>query len=87
MASSDVAPSAATSFSYTDARGKVVEFALPATTVVAQSSAAATLLDFGYQVAGVYGGLKPIDGKLSYQAGSLDLSTITVRLRAVRETC
>ena len=49
MASSDVAPSAATSFSYTDARGKVVEFALPATTVVAQSSAAATLLDFGYR--------------------------------------
>ena len=57
---------AATSFSWTDARGRVVEFALPATTVVAQSSVAATLLDFGYQVAGAYGDLKPIDGKLSY---------------------
>lgn len=77
-AGSDASPSGAASFSYTDARGKVVEFALPATAVVAQSSAAATLLDFGYQVAGAYGDLKPIDGKLSYQAGSLDPSTITV---------
>ena len=77
-AGSDAGPSGAATFSYTDARGKVVEFALPATAVVAQSSAAATLLDFGYQVAGAYGDLKPIDGKLSYQAGSLDPSTITV---------
>ena len=65
-------------FSYTDARDKMVEFALPATTVVAQSSVAATLLDFGYQVAGAYGELKPVDGKLSYQAGDLDVSKITV---------
>ena len=71
-------PSGGGTFSYTDARGKVVEFALPATTVVAQSSVAATLLDFGYQVAGAYGELKPIDGKLSYQAGDLDVSKITV---------
>lgn len=71
-------PSAAGTFSFTDARDKVVEFALPATTVVAQSSVAATLLDFGYQVAGAYGELKPVDGKLSYQAGDLDLSKITV---------
>jgi iron complex transport system substrate-binding protein len=75
---SEAGPSGASSFSYTDARGKVVEFTLPASTVVAQSSVAATLLDFGYQVAGAYGDLKPIDGKLSYQAGSLDPSTITV---------
>jgi iron complex transport system substrate-binding protein len=46
--------------------------------VVAQSSVAATLLDFGYQVAGAYGELKPVDGKLSYQAGDLDVSKITV---------
>ncbi len=72
------APSSAATFSWTDARGTVVEFALPASTVVAQSSAAASLLDFGYQVAGAYGDLKPVDGKLSYQAGSLDPSTMTV---------
>lgn len=66
------------SFSYTDARGKLVEFPLPATTVVAQSSAAATLWDFGFRVAGAYGDLKPVDGELSYQAGDLDLSEITV---------
>ena len=71
-------PSGAGTFSYTDARDKVVEFALPATTVVAQSSVAATLLDFGYQVTGAYGELKPVDGKLSYQAGDLDVSKITV---------
>ena len=71
-------PSAPGTFSYTDARDKVVEFPLPATSVVAQSSVAATLLDFGYQVAGAYGELKPVDGKLSYQAGDLDLSKITV---------
>ncbi|HEU5485855.1 MAG TPA: ABC transporter substrate-binding protein [Microlunatus sp.] len=71
-------PSGEGSFSYTDARDKAVEFALPATAVVAQSSVAATLLDFGYQVAGAYGELKPIDGKLGYQAGDLDLSKITV---------
>jgi iron complex transport system substrate-binding protein len=77
-AGSQAGPSGAATFSYTDARGKVVEFDLPATAVVAQSSAAATLWDFGYQVAGAYGDLKPIDGKLSYQAGDLDLSKITV---------
>jgi iron complex transport system substrate-binding protein len=77
-AGSEASPSGAATFSYTDARGEVVEFALPATTVVAQSSVAATLLDFGYQVAGAYGDLKPIDGALSYQAGDLDLSKITV---------
>lgn len=74
----DASPTGASQFSYTDARGKVVEFDLPATGVVAQSSVAATLLDFGYQVAGVYGDLKPVDGKLSYQAGNLDLSKVTV---------
>lgn len=81
-ASADAGPeaenAAATSFTWTDARGTVVEFPLPATGVVAQSSAAATLLDFGYQVAGAYGDLKPVDGKLSYQAGSLDPSAMTV---------
>jgi iron complex transport system substrate-binding protein len=72
------AENGARSFSWTDARGTVVEFPLPATGVVAQSSAAASLLDFGYRVAGAYGDLKPVDGRLSYQAGSLDPSTMTV---------
>ncbi|BAK37984.1 putative iron-siderophore ABC transporter substrate-binding protein [Microlunatus phosphovorus NM-1] len=76
--SDEASPTGAARFSYTDARGKVVEFDLPATGIVAQSSVAATLLDFGYQVAGVYGDLKPVDGKLSYQAGDLDLSKVTV---------
>lgn len=78
-AGSDAAsPSGGGTFSFTDARDKKVEFALPATAVVAQSSVAATLLDFGYQVAGAYGELKPVNGKLGYQAGDLDVSKLTV---------
>lgn len=75
---SEASPSGAATFSWTDARNKEVQFPLPATAVVAQSSVAATLLDFGYQVAGVYGDLRPVDGKLSYQAGDLDLDKVTV---------
>jgi iron complex transport system substrate-binding protein len=46
--------------------------------VVAQSSAAAALLDAGYQVKAAYGELTPKNGKLDYQAGQLDLSKLTV---------
>ncbi|MEV6350042.1 ABC transporter substrate-binding protein [Actinoplanes sp. NPDC051851] len=66
-------------FEYKDARGTTVSLATTPTTVVAQSSVAAALLDAGYQVAGAYGELKPdAAGKLSYQAGSLDLTKIQV---------
>jgi iron complex transport system substrate-binding protein len=66
-------------FSYTDARGTKVSLKTTPKTVIAQSSVAAALLDAGYQVAGAYGELTPdAAGKLSYQAGSLDLSKLKV---------
>lgn len=66
-------------FEYKDALGKGIRLDKTPTTVVAQSSVAAALWDAGFQVKGAYGELKPdASGKLSYQAGSLDLSRITV---------
>lgn len=71
------APSGATGFTYTDARDKAITLpALPAV-VVAQSSVAAALWDFGYQVKGAYGELRETDGKLDYQAGNLKLDELT----------
>lgn len=69
----------ASGFEYTDARGTTVTLDTVPTTVVAQSSVAAALWDAGYHVAGVYGELTPdADGKLSYQAGDIDLSQVKV---------
>ncbi|GIM88382.1 ABC transporter substrate-binding protein [Paractinoplanes toevensis] len=66
-------------FEYKDALGKDIKLDQTPTTVVAQSSVAAALWDAGFQVKGAYGELKPdAAGKLSYQAGSLDLSKVTV---------
>ncbi|SDT19404.1 ABC transporter substrate-binding protein [Actinoplanes derwentensis] len=66
-------------FEYTDALGKAIKLDKAPSVVVAQSSVAAALLDAGFQVKGAYGELKPdAAGKLSYQAGSLDLNKITV---------
>ncbi|GIF26944.1 iron complex transport system substrate-binding protein [Actinoplanes tereljensis] len=66
-------------FEYKDALGKDIKLDKAPTTVVAQSSVAAALWDAGFQVKGAYGELKPdAAGKLSYQAGSLDLSKVTV---------
>ena len=80
--SSSSQPSAAGSpgsrFSFTDARGKVIDLATVPTRIVAQSSAAAALWDAGVQVTGAYGELRTTAGKLDYQAGDLDLSKITV---------
>jgi iron complex transport system substrate-binding protein len=71
--------SPATGFTWTDARGATIDLPSPPTIVVAQSSAAAALWDFGLEVAGGYGELAEDGaGKLSYQAGSLDLSQVTV---------
>lgn len=71
--------SAAAGFTWTDARGVTIDLPTAPTAVVAQSSAAATLWDFGFKVAGAYGELaKDADGKLNFQAGSLDLSQLTV---------
>lgn len=75
----------ASGFQYHDARGKDVDLPAVPRTVVAQSSVAAALWDDGYQVAGVYGELTPVDGKLSYQAGSLDLSRLKVLGRTYGE--
>lgn len=77
-ASGGAAPSAGGSFSYTDARGKVIDVTPVPTNIVAQSSAAAALWDAGIKVKGAYGELKATDGKLDYQAGNLDLGQLTV---------
>ena len=70
---------AAAGFTYTDARGKVIDVNPVPANVVAQSSAAAALWDAGIKVKGAYGELKTgADGKLDYQAGNLDLSQLTV---------
>ncbi len=71
-------PTTARGFSYTDARGKVIDLAAIPTVVVAQSTAAASLWDAGYQVKGAYGELKTTDGTLDFQAGNLDLSQLEV---------
>ena len=63
---------------WTDARGKRIPLSSATKNVVAQSSAAAALLDAGYQVAAAYGELTPKNGKLDYQAGRLDLAKLTV---------
>lgn len=65
-------------FRYTDARGTAIDLAQRPTRVVAQSSAAASLWDVGFHVDGVYGELKTTNGKLDYQAGSIDLAKVTV---------
>jgi iron complex transport system substrate-binding protein len=76
---SSAGSSAAGGFRYTDARGKVIDVTPVPANVVAQSSAAAALWDAGLKVKGAYGELKTgADGKLDYQAGSLDLSQLTV---------
>jgi iron complex transport system substrate-binding protein len=68
----------AKAFTYTDARGKVIDVTPVPTNVVAQSSAAAALWDNGIKVKGAYGELKTTNGRLDYQAGNLDLSQLTV---------
>jgi len=65
-------------FKYTDARGEQIDLAQRPTRVVAQTSAAASLWDAGFQVDGVYGELKKTNGKLDYQAGDIDLAKVTV---------
>ena len=78
--------SPAGAFEYHDARGKTVTLDAVPTTVVAQSSVAAALWDAGYHVAGVYGELTPgADGKLSYQAGNIDLNQVKVLGRTYGE--
>jgi iron complex transport system substrate-binding protein len=70
--------SAAQGFSWTDARGQAIDLPTVPKVVVAQSSAAASLLDAGLKIAGVYGELTETDGKLDYQAGNIDVSQVTV---------
>jgi len=78
-AGSAASGSASGSFRYTDALGTTVKLKSTPTRVVAQSSVAAALWDAGFHVTGAYGELTPdADGKLGYQAGSLDLKKVTV---------
>ncbi len=73
-------PTFAAGFEFKDARGdRMLTLEQRPATVVAQSSVAAALWDAGYHVAGVYGEVQPdADGKLSYQAGTLDPAAVKV---------
>lgn len=85
-AGSSEASAASGSFAYTDALGTTVKLKSVPTRVVAQSSVAAALWDAGFHVTGAYGELTPgKDGKLSYQAGSLDLEKVKVLGRTYGE--
>jgi iron complex transport system substrate-binding protein len=65
-------------FHYTDGRGQRIDLDRAPKVVVAQSSSAAALWDAGFTVAGVYGELQKVDGKLDYQAGNLQLDDMVV---------
>ena len=66
------------SWAFTDDRGvRVTAPELP-TRVVAQTSAAAALWDFGVQVVGIYGPNRRDDGTVDFQAGNLDLDAVEV---------
>src|SRR5690606_21754014 len=65
-------------WAFTDDRGvRVVADALP-TRIVAQTSAAAALWDFGVKVVGIYGPNRHEDGSPDFQAGNLDLDAVEV---------
>lgn len=63
------------SFEYTDALGNEISLDEVPTTVVAQSSVAASLWDAGYQVDGVFGELGDDPGS-TYQRGNVDLDEV-----------
>lgn len=63
---------------FTDDRGTVVEADALPTHVIAQTTAAAALWDFGIKPAGIFGPSRLADGTPDLQAGNLDLDTVEV---------
>ena len=63
---------------FTDDRGIVVEADALPTRVIAQTTAAAALWDFGIRPVGIFGPSRLADGTPDLQAGNLDLDTVEV---------
>jgi iron complex transport system substrate-binding protein len=66
------------SWVFTDDRKVTLVSAAVPSRIVAQTSAAAALYDFGVQVVGIYGPSKNDDGSPSFEAGNLDINAIEV---------
>ncbi len=66
------------SWSFTDDRGVAIALPEVPATIVAQTTAAASLYDFGVQIAGIYGPSKTADGEPDFQAGNLPLDSIAI---------
>jgi iron complex transport system substrate-binding protein len=66
------------SWAFTDDRGITLTAPEVPSQIVAQTTAAASLYDFGVEIAGIYGPSKSADGVVDFQAGNLDLDAIEV---------
>lgn len=66
------------SWAFTDDRGVTLTSPAAPSRIVAQTTAAAALYDFGVQVVGIYGPSKNDDGAPSFEAGNLDIDAIEV---------
>lgn len=64
-------------WTFTDDRGKTVSLAQRPTRIVAQTSAAAALWDYGVRPIGIYGPGRLADGTADFQAGNIDLDAVT----------
>lgn len=62
---------------FTDDRGRMVEFPASGARVVAQSTSASALWDFGFHPVGIFGPTKMPDGSVDFQAGDVDLDEVT----------
>ncbi|HEV2529381.1 MAG TPA: ABC transporter substrate-binding protein [Thermomicrobiales bacterium] len=65
-------------WSFTDDRGMTVALPAAPRSVIAQTSSAAALWDYGYQVAGIYGPSRIVSGEIDVQTGNIDLDAVTV---------
>jgi iron complex transport system substrate-binding protein len=66
------------SWRFTDDRGVIAEAAALPTHIIAQTTAAAALWDFGIRPVGIFGPSRAADGTPDLQAGNLDLDTVEV---------
>lgn len=66
------------SWQFTDDRGITIHTGATPSHIIAQTTAAAALWDFGIKPVGIYGPSRAADGTPDLQAGNLDLDTVTV---------
>ncbi|MGH2549055.1 MAG: ABC transporter substrate-binding protein, partial [Thermomicrobiales bacterium] len=66
------------SWSFSDDRGVVIHTDALPTKIIAQTTAAAALWDFGIKPVGIFGPSKAADGTPDLQVGNLDLDTVEV---------